>query len=59
VNVYLSNFERDFAVFNQIYLLYFSDPEALPARTCIGVATLPLGAFVEVDCIAELAPSED
>lgn len=27
----------------------------LPARTCIGVDALPMGAFVEVECIAELA----
>ncbi|KAG8220786.1 YjgF-like protein [Butyriboletus roseoflavus] len=55
VNVYLENMARDFDFFNEIYAEYFSDPETLPARTCIGVAALPRGAFVEVECIAELA----
>ncbi|OBZ71665.1 Protein MMF1, mitochondrial [Grifola frondosa] len=29
-------------------------PTNPPARTCIGVAALPLGADVEIECIAEL-----
>ena len=29
-------------------------PSAPPARTCIGVASLPLGADMEIECIAEL-----
>ncbi|KAF8552220.1 YjgF-like protein, partial [Imleria badia] len=58
VTVYLANMPRDFDVFNQMYAEYFAG-QALPARTCIGVANLPKGAFVEVECIAELAPSDD
>jgi enamine deaminase RidA (YjgF/YER057c/UK114 family) len=26
----------------------------VPARTCIGVAALPIGAAVEIECIAAL-----
>ena len=33
-------------------LKYF--PVNPPARTCIGVASLPLGADMEIECIAEL-----
>ncbi|KAN0088699.1 Endoribonuclease L-PSP/chorismate mutase-like protein [Tylopilus felleus] len=59
VTVYLANITRDFVVFNEIYAEYFPDRETLPARTCIGVAALPLGAFVEIECVAELAPRDD
>ncbi|KAI0631983.1 YjgF-like protein [Trametes polyzona] len=52
VNVYLTNLARDFAALNEVYLEYF--PSNPPARTCIGVAALPLGAEVEVEAIAEL-----
>ncbi|KAG9312790.1 Endoribonuclease L-PSP [Chiua virens] len=58
VNVYLSNIARDFEAFNEIYLEYFDNPERRPARTLIGVAALPLGAFVEAECIAELARND-
>ncbi|KAF8552219.1 yabJ protein [Imleria badia] len=58
VTVYLADMPRDFEVFNQIYTEYFADEE-LPARMTIGVVALPLGALVGVDCIAELAPSDD
>ncbi|KAH9889801.1 Endoribonuclease L-PSP [Cubamyces lactineus] len=51
-NVYLTNLQRDFAPMNEVYLEYFSSSP--PARTCIGVAALPLGADVEIECIAEL-----
>ncbi|KAI0821981.1 YjgF-like protein [Trametes gibbosa] len=51
-NVYLANLQRDFVPMNEVYLEYF--PSNPPARTCIGVAALPLGADVEIECIAEL-----
>ncbi|KAH0836505.1 hypothetical protein J3R83DRAFT_8143 [Lanmaoa asiatica] len=54
VTVYMTYMARDFDVFNDIYREYFPNPETLPVRTCIGVATLPMGAFVEVECIAEV-----
>ena len=28
--------------------------ESMPARTCIGVSALPMGAFVEIECIAAI-----
>ncbi|WNX85426.1 RidA family protein [Agathobaculum sp. NTUH-O15-33] len=41
---------NDFAAFNGVYAQYF--PEKAPARSCVQVAALPLGAKVEVEVIA-------
>jgi reactive intermediate/imine deaminase len=48
---YLTEFERDYAAFNDVYKSYFP-PERLPARTTIGVTALAVGALVEIDMIA-------
>lgn len=53
VNVYLTNLTRDFSEMNSVYISFF-DQNAMPARTCVGVASLPLGASVEIECVAEL-----
>jgi enamine deaminase RidA (YjgF/YER057c/UK114 family) len=37
---------------NQIMAEYFAEP--YPARVSVGVAALPRGANVEVDCILDL-----
>lgn len=41
---------NDFAAFNSVYAKYF--PENPPARSCVQVAALPMGAKVEVEVIA-------
>ena len=41
---------KDFASFNSIYAEYFTEK---PARSCVAVKTLPKGALVEVEVIAE------
>lgn len=41
---------NDFAAFNEIYGEYFTSK---PARSCVAVKTLPKGALVEVEVIAE------
>nr|WP_302666572.1 RidA family protein [uncultured Agathobaculum sp.] len=41
---------NDFAAFNSVYGKYF--PENAPARSCVQVAALPMGAKVEVEVIA-------
>jgi 2-iminobutanoate/2-iminopropanoate deaminase len=46
VGVYLTDMSH-FARMNAVYAKYFSLP--YPARTTIGVASLPLGAIVEID----------
>lgn len=48
VTVYLTDFNQ-FAVANQVMQEFFSEP--YPARVTIGVASLPRGAAIEVDCI--------
>jgi 2-iminobutanoate/2-iminopropanoate deaminase len=52
VRVYLVNFQ-DFDRVNKIYKSYFNE-EKLPARTCIGVTGLAVGASVEIDLIAKI-----
>jgi len=51
VRAYLTNFERDYAAMNQTYQSYF-EAGKLPARTCIGVTGLAVGALVEIDLVA-------
>lgn len=46
---YLSNME-DFSAFNQVYAKYFTKKTA---RSCVAVKTLPKGALVEIEVIAE------
>ena len=48
---YLTQFERDYSAFNEVYAGYFPD-DRRPARTTVGVTALAVGALVEVDCIA-------
>ena len=52
MRVYLTDFERDYADMNIAYASYF-EPNKLPARTCVGVSGLAVGALVEIDCIAK------
>ncbi len=49
--VYLADI-KDFAAVNQIYAQYFKEP--FPARSAFQVASLPLGADVEVEAIFQL-----
>ncbi|KAG9084818.1 hypothetical protein FS749_004935 [Ceratobasidium sp. UAMH 11750] len=54
-NVYLANMPRDFGPMNEAYIKFFSGPP--PARTCVGVVALPMGADVEIECTALVANS--
>ena len=49
--VFLTNFKRDYDPMNNIYKSYFAN-NRLPARTCVGVTDLALGALVEIDMVA-------
>lgn len=49
--VYLTHFERDYARMNETYRSFFP-PDRLPARTCVGVSGLAVGALVEIDLVA-------
>ena len=42
---------KDFAAFNEVYARYFTQK---PARSCVGVASLPKGAICEVEVIAAI-----
>lgn len=50
VNVYLTDM-NDFTAMNEVYEKQFATP--YPARTCIAVVGLPLGAEVEIEMIAK------
>ncbi|KAH7030467.1 protein mmf2, mitochondrial precursor, partial [Macrophomina phaseolina] len=52
VNIFLTDL-ADFAALNEVYEGFFGDPK--PARTCVGVQSLPLGTDVEIECIAKVA----
>jgi len=52
LSVYLTDLAH-FPKVNEIMATYFSEP--YPARAAIGVAALPRGARVEVECILSLA----
>jgi len=50
--VYLTNMD-DFASVNAVYAKYF--PSNFPARVCVEVSRLPLGALVEIDVTARVS----
>lgn len=45
---------KHFALVNQVMAQYLREP--YPARAAVGVASLPRGAQVEVECILDLSP---
>lgn len=47
--VFIKNMD-DFAAVNKIYGSYFTSD--YPARTCVEVAKLPMGALIEIEAIA-------
>jgi len=49
--VYLTSMD-DFAAVNEVYARYFEEP--YPARACVEVSRLPVGAMVEIDAVARL-----
>jgi 2-iminobutanoate/2-iminopropanoate deaminase len=50
VNVYLTDM-NNFSAMNEVYKTFLNDP--YPARTCVAVLALPLGADVEIEMIAK------
>lgn len=54
VNVFLTSMD-DFAAMNEVYASVFTAP--FPARTTVAVAALPLGARVEIECVARIDSS--
>ena len=50
LNVFLKDLD-DFSIVNDTFKEFFGDNE-FPARTTVEVSELPLGALIEIDCIA-------
>ena len=46
---------NDFAAMNEVYAEFFAAP--FPARSAVAVKTLPKGALVEIECIAQAKSS--
>lgn len=42
---------NDFAAMNEVYAEFFAAP--FPARSAVAIKTLPKGALVEIECIAQ------
>jgi len=51
VTVFLTDM-GNFPIMNRVYAEFF--PKEPPARTCVGVAALPMGAAVEIEVVAAL-----
>ncbi|MPN12474.1 2-iminobutanoate/2-iminopropanoate deaminase [bioreactor metagenome] len=49
VNIFLSDV-ADFPRVNEIYKTYF--PGEKPARSCLQIAKIPLGALIEIEAVA-------
>jgi 2-iminobutanoate/2-iminopropanoate deaminase len=49
--LYLTDFERDYATVNEVWVQNFPAGK-LPARTTVGVTHLAVGALVEIDLVA-------
>jgi 2-iminobutanoate/2-iminopropanoate deaminase len=54
--LYLADFERDYDGLNKVYYRYFTDDEAVPSRTTVGVAKLGRSALIEIDLVLYKAP---
>jgi 2-iminobutanoate/2-iminopropanoate deaminase len=53
VSIYITDLSL-FPLLNALYEEFFKDVEVKPARTTVGVNSLPMGAYVEMDIIAVL-----
>lgn len=51
--VFLKDLKEDFMQMNEVYLKRFKSP-CPPARATVEVAELPLGAKIEISCIATI-----
>jgi 2-aminomuconate deaminase len=52
VTVYLTDIERDFAVYNRVYAEHFAAVQ--PCRTTLGITALPTSIAIELKCVAAL-----
>lgn len=52
-NIYMTDYDNDFADMNAVYLSYFTQP--YPARLTIGVKSLYPDCRIEIDAIIEIS----
>ncbi|GAP65831.1 translation initiation inhibitor, yjgF family [Mizugakiibacter sediminis] len=52
VTVFLTDMQRDFAVYNRLYAEYFAGVDA--CRTTLGISALPTPIAIELKCVAWL-----
>ena len=55
VTVYLTDIERDFAVYNRVYAEHFAKVQ--PCRTTLGITALPTSIAIELKCVAAVSRS--
>ena len=55
VTVFLTDMQRDFAVYNRLYAEHFAGVDA--CRTTLGISALPTPIAIELKCIAALSPA--
>jgi 2-aminomuconate deaminase len=55
VTVFLTDIQRDFAVYNRLYAEHFAGVDA--CRTTLGITALPTPIAIELKCIAALSPT--
>ncbi|MEY3052854.1 MAG: hypothetical protein RLY31_2639 [Bacteroidota bacterium] len=55
ITVFLTDMQRDFLTYNEIYAQYFPDPSTQPCRTTVGVVSLPSPIAIELKCMAVLS----
>lgn len=53
VTVFLTDMQRDFAIYNRLYAEHFKDVDA--CRTTLGISALPTPIAIELKCVASLA----
>lgn len=56
VTVFLTNMKDDFKTYNKVYAEYFKDNQ--PARTTLGIHSLPTPIAIELKCIATIEESK-
>lgn len=55
VTVFLTDMQRDFAIYNRIYAECFAGVDA--CRTTLGITALPTPIAIELKCVAAVAPN--
>ena len=53
ITVFLTDMDRDFATFNQLYSEWESDLDPKPCRTTVQITALPTPIAIELKCIAQ------